>query len=308
MHNLFLHSLLWCYTCYAQITCIMTDIDMENVLQREDSPSLSQILLPTSGPPIDSHNTREYIPACFTPVATLSQCTHDGRWYYDECNDIDLEIPAGAIPEGDSITIDIGVALYGPFQYPEGLRPVSSVFWICVRDQKDFQFLKPVKVTIPHCLNLKNHDDIESLGLFFLKGEHKMNQQQVYQFKQEAADILIEPLKMYGVIQTTHFCSLCLSCEETLEFFEKAKFCMCSVIPERFFPDESSHAYFFITLLLPTCLTTVENQIEEFNLQGYKEKQKDEFQISSVQTLEIHLPQALPAEWWVGMRGKKKVI
>ena len=57
----------------------MTETDMEDALQREDSLTHTQILPPTSGPPIDPHNTREYIPTCFTPVATLSQCTHDGR-------------------------------------------------------------------------------------------------------------------------------------------------------------------------------------------------------------------------------------
>ena len=274
----------------------------------EDSLTYShetQILLPTSGPPIDPYNTREYIPTCFTPVDTLSQCTHDGRRYYDEQNDFGLEIPAGAIPEGESITLDIGVALYGPFQYPEGLRPVSPVFWVCVRDQKDFQFLKPVKLNIPHCLNLESHDDIESLGLTFLRGDHEMNPQQMYQLQQAEGDVLIEPLKKYGVIQTTHFCSHCLSCKETPEFFEKANFCMCSVIPEKFCPGQSLHAYFFITLLLPTCLSTVEDQIKEL---GYKEKQQHEFQIGCGQTLEICLPQSLPAGWLVGMRGKKKVV
>ena len=182
---------------------------------------------------------------------------------------------------------------------------MSPVFWVCVRDQKDFQFLKPVKLTIPHCLNLKSHDDIESLGLAFLRGDHEMNPQQMYQFQQAEGNVLIEPLKEYGVIETTHFCSRCLSCKETPEFFEKANFCMCSVIPEKFFPGQSSHAYFFIILLLPTCLETVENQIEEL---GYKEKQQDEFQIGSDQTLEICLPQLLPAGWLVGMRGKKKVV
>ena len=163
-------------------TCKMTDTDMENPKDSLTHSHKTQILLPTPGPPIDPYNTREYIPTCFTPVATLSQCTHDGRWYYDEHNDFGLEIPAGAIPEGESITIDIGVALYGPFQYPESLRPVSPVFWVCVRDQKDFKFVKPVKLTIPHCLNLKQYDDIESLGLTFLKGDHEMNPQQMNQF------------------------------------------------------------------------------------------------------------------------------
>ena len=89
----------------------MTETNFEEI-PAEDSLTYScetQILLPTSGPPIDPYNTREYIPTRFTPVATLSQCTHYGRWYYDEHNDFGLEIPAGAIPEGESITIDIGV-------------------------------------------------------------------------------------------------------------------------------------------------------------------------------------------------------
>ena len=193
-----------------------------------------------SAPRVDPDNTTEFIPACFSPVATLSDCTHDGRLYYDEHHGFGLEIPAAAIPEGESITIDIGVALHGPFQYPEGLRPVSPVFWVCVRDQKNFQFVKPVKVTIPHCLNPKYND----IGLTFLNGDHEMNSQQKYQL-QQTEDVLIEPPKRYGVIQTTHFCCLCLSCIEIPEFFERASFCICSVIPEKFFPRQFSHAYFF---------------------------------------------------------------
>ena len=108
-------------------------------------------------------------PECVKPTATLSECTNKGVKYYDEANDFSLEIPEGAIPEGETVTIDIGVALYGPFQYPEGLRPVSPVFWLCVRDKKFFHFLRPVAVTIPHFLDLENHNDIESLGLTFLK-------------------------------------------------------------------------------------------------------------------------------------------
>ena len=296
-------------------TCKITDADMENVLQREDSLTHSretQILLPTF---IDPHNTREYIPACFTPVTTLSQCTHDGRWYYDEHNDFGLEIPAGAIPEQESITIDIGVTLYGPFQFSEGMRPVSPVFWVCVRDQKYFQFLKPVKVTIPHCLNLEIHDDIESLGLTFLKGDHEMNPQQMYQFQQPEGDVLFEPLKNYGVIETTHFCSLCISCKETPKSFEKAKFCLYSVIPCVISPDQPSLAFFFITFLLETCLMTVKSQVEDLKLQNYEQK-AEEFQFRAkrakfhMKALEINLPKSdsLPTGWMVGMQGKKKVI
>ena len=262
--------------------CKMIETDMEDALQREDSLTYShetQIFLPTSGPPIDPYNTREYIPTCFTPVATLSQCTHDGRRYYDEHNDFGLEIPAGAIPEGESITIDIGVALYGPFQYPEGLRPVSPVFWVCVRDQNHFQFLKPVKVTIPHCLNLESHDDIESLGLTFLKGDHEMNPQQMYQFQQAEGDVLIEPLKEYGVIKTTHFCSQCIAGQVTEELMKKASFCISAVLPTTISGTES--AYFFITFLLKACLDVVDKQInKDTALQGH-DRQNIGFQFNS---------------------------
>ena len=261
----------------------------------------------TSGPPIDPHNTREYIPTCFTPVATLSQCTYDGRWYYDEHNDFGLEIPAGAIPEGESITIDIGVALYGPFQYPEGLRPVSPVFWVCIRDRKDFQFLKPVKLIIPHCLELKQYDDIKSLGLTFLKGDHEMNSQQMYQFQPAEGDVLIDPLKIHAVIKITHFCSLCLLIEDRRDLFEKEIFCLYSVIPHKISPDQPSDAYFFVTLHLKTCLTTVQKQINKLNLEDHKEE-KEKFQFGHVQELEMFLPQSPPAEWKVGLRGKKKVV
>ena len=272
-------------------------------------------MLPTS---INPHNKREDIPTCFTPLTTLSQCTHDGRRYYDEHNDFGLEIPAGAIPEGKSITIDMGVALYGPFQYPEGLRPVSPVFWVCVRDQKYFKFLKPVKVTIPHCLNLESHDAIESLGLTSLRGDHEMNPEKMYQFQQAEGDVLFEPLKKYGVIETTHFCSLCISCKETPKFFEKAKFCLYSVTPSVVSPDEPSFAFFSITFLLETCLTTVKGQMEDLKLQNYEQKAEEfqfrakraKFQISHMKALEINLPKSdsLPTGWMVGMQGKKKVI
>ena len=270
----------------------------------------SPILLMSSGPRTYPDSDRECIPEWFSPVATLLQCTHDGRSYYDEHNDFKLEIPEGAIPEGESITIDIGVALYGPFQYPEGLRPVSPVFWVCVRDCKRFQFLKPVKVTIQHCLNLKNPEDIESLGLTFLKGDHKMNSQQMHRFQQAEGDAFFSALDMFGVFQLSHFCSLCISCKDANHFIHKALFCISAVIPRIISFDQPSYAYFFITFLLSTCLDKVKEQISNIpELQGHKEE-KQKFQFSKDeenQALEIILPQALPDNWMVGLQFSKKV-
>ena len=203
-------------------------------------------------------------------MATLSQCTGDGRRYYDEANEFCLEIPEGAIPEGETITIDIGVALHGPFQYPEGLRPVFAVFWLCVRGKK---FLKPVKVTIPHFLNLENHDDIESLGMTILKGAHELNSEQLHKFKKAEGNLFVEPLKKCGVLQMTHFCSLCISSEISRRLAGMEVFCLSAVVPHKFSPSQSSYAYFFVTYMLPTCLITVKKQIAD--LLEHKEEQHD---------------------------------
>ena len=195
---------------------------------------------------------------------------------------------------------------------------MSPVFWVCVCDQNHFRFLKPVKLTIPHCLNLESHDDIESLGLTFLKDHEMRRPQQMYQFQQAEGDKIIEPLKKYSVIETTHFCCLCISCKDTMKLIEKARFCLYSVIPRVISPDEPSFTYFFITFLLKTCLETVKSQTEDFNLQNYEQKHEEfqfkakraKFQLSHVKALEIVLPKSdsLPAGWMVGMQGKKKVI
>ena len=223
----------------------------------------TQSLPPSSVPPIYPHNTRKFIPACFTPVATLSQFTHKGGYYCNDHNDFVMEIPGGAIPEGERITIDIGVALYGPFLYPEDLKPVSPVFWLCICDQKDFHFLKPLKVTIPHCLNHESHDDIESLDLTFLKGDHELNPQQLYQFQQATGYAHIEPLKRSGMFQTTHFCSLCILGKISQRAIQKAMFCVYAAIPCTMSPREPAYVYFFVTFLLSTCLETLKKQISK---------------------------------------------
>ena len=276
---------------------------------QQDYETKHPILLPTSGLPIDPLNTKEYIPEWFSPVATLSQCTHDGRHYYDEANDFSLEIPEGAIPEGETVTIDIGVALYGPFQYPEGLRPVSPVFWLCVRDKNFFRFMTPVTVTLPHYLNLRDHDDIESLGLKILKGDHELNSWHLHKFKKAEGNLFVEPLQKYGLLQTTHFCSLCIVSEISRRLDEREVFCISAVIPHTFSPTQASHAYFYMTYMLQTCLTTVKKQME-INIPDLREHeeifQNFHFSRNGDQFLEIVLPQTSP-DWTVGLQCPTKV-
>ena len=258
---------------------------------------------PCSGPAIDPYNTENYIPKWFNAVSSHLHCTQTGRTYYDDINDFGLEIPEGAIPRGETISIDIGVALYGPFQFPPGMRPVSPVFWVCVRQTNFSHFLKPITITLPHFLSLRNQEGIQSLGLTFLKAQHEMNHHQMYEFQPAEGKVYFEPFKKSGVFQTTHFCSLCISCKDTMEAIKMATFCVTAVIPRTFSADESSYAVFYVTFLLGTCLKKLREQ-----LKCESEKPKEfQFRKEGEQALELILPDSLKDEWSFLCKFENKV-
>ena len=245
-----------------------------------------------------------------TLSSTLSDCTSEGRKFTDEANDFSLEIPEGAIPEGERHTVDVGVGLFGPFQFPEGLRPVSPVFWVCVRDQKNFQFSKHVPVTIPHFLNLENDDDIQSLGLTFLKADHNKNSEGLYEFNPTDGEMDFQTFKSHGILRTLHFCSLCIATKDIPKSLEKALFCITAVLPKFSIPvGKSIDLYFLITFLnLKTCLKKVSDIIATMELDGHKTKQvKFQFNTNTrTPALEMIITQ--PKHGKIGLSGNTKVI
>ena len=260
---------------------------------------------PCSGPAIDPHNTQNYLPKWFTAMSSHLHCTHTGMTYYNDPNDFRLEIPEGAIPRGKIISIDIGVALYGPFQFPPGMRPVSPVFWVCVRQTNFSHFLKNITITLPHFLSLKLDEDIRSVGLTFLKAQHEMNHHQMYEFQPAEGKECFWPFKKSGVLETTHFCSLCISCKDTMEAIKMATFCVTAVKP-CVIPVGESHVDFYITFLLSTCLTKLNEQLQASSHAVERYKKPFQFRGEGNQALELILPESVQ-DWSFGCRFTKKV-
>ena len=211
----------------------------------------------------DPYNTAEHIPKWIEPVATLTDCTSDGRSYYDEHNDFCLEILEGAITEGERVTIDIGVALYGPFQYPEGLRPVSPVFWICARGRKNFRFLKPVKITIEHCLSLDRDTDTHSLGLTFLKAGHTLNSAGMYELHSADGAQEFQSDLSHGTLTTDHFCFLCINAKDDHETAKRNGYYLIRAHENPILARGIQVMEFFVTLKLKCCVETVKIQCRD---------------------------------------------
>ena len=226
--------------------------------------------------------TKWNLPGHMAPTSSLSDITTEKVRYVDKANEFSLEIMEGSVDEGQTLTVDVGVALFGSFRFPVGLRPVSPVFWVCVRDQPNFHFSTPAAVTIPHFLDLQNIGDVSSLGLTFLKADHHLNSDMKYHFQQADGDMNFEPLERCGVLKTNHFCSHCIACRDTPECLEKTKFCITAVLPNSTIPvGKKTDAFFFVIFLnLKTCLKRVDELISKEKFGGY-EIMREEFQFKS---------------------------
>ena len=252
---------------------------------------------------------RDYAPCCMTLISTLSDCTEEGREFTDVANNFSLEIPEGAIPEGRRLNIDVGVSLFGPFQFPESLRPVSPIFWVCVEDQRNFQFSNPITVTIPHFVDLKNDVDIESLGLTFLKADHNKNSEGQYEFKALGGEMDFK--SECGVLRTTHFCSLCIAAKDTPRTLKNTQFCITAVLPRFSIPVcKRVDAYFFVTFLrLNTCLKKVEKLIEKIpgTEKQYRIKKVPFKFCTEPKDPSLEMICSDPSHGQIGVAGKRKV-
>ena len=241
------------------------------------------------------------MPEWFSRIKTLTNCSHKGRVFYDDSNGFGLEIPEGAIPQEKIITIDIGVALHGPFGIPDS---ASAVFWVCARESEFSHFLKPVTITIPHCLAVESSETIKSLGVTFLKGGHDITSQHVYQFqKVKASEMLFQPHKANGALKTTHFCCQCIAANLSPKLDKHTMFCIFPEVPRTVDPSNAEHCTFFISFFLRTCIETVRKQIKCMHP---KEEKPIKFFFNDP-ALEIVLPHSPCGEWNIGLKGENKV-
>ena len=94
----------------------------------------------------DSKAAKDQIP--FLYYGRLD-CDHYGLADVIEDHDITLRIPEGAVAEGEKIHFEVGVAMYGPFIFPENTQPISPILWLYASE--DVRINKYFQLILPHC-------------------------------------------------------------------------------------------------------------------------------------------------------------
>ena len=164
-----------------------------------------------------------------------------------------LTVPKGTISEKlGSVSIQCGVIPYGPFgpfKYPDGIKPVSPIVWFCSTSSVNFQ--KPVEINIPHCLDCDSETDSQSLAFF--KANHIVSDSSpgIFHFKEAEGVSSFPPNTSHGTLHSKHLCFYCIGSKDK-EITNKANFCLITAKPVSF--KKGSRIHFCLTYLLETCI------------------------------------------------------
>ena len=186
----------------------------------------------------------------------LLECDCNGREYTNIDHDITLRIPEGAVAEGEKIHFEVGVAMYGPFIFPEDTQPISPILWLCILEG-NVELKKPFQVVLPHCLNGLSKERLQHHQVGFAKASHNyiiVDNQMTYTLQKSE----IEPIfafsgcRSYAVLESNHCCFYCLVAKKTAELAKDTAYCLTRIEFSR--SPMRCEVYFCATYFLDTCL------------------------------------------------------
>ena len=181
-------------------------------------------------------------------------CDHHGATL--SIHDITVTIPP-AIPDEVTAHIEMGVALYGPFKFPDNCQPMSPILWFCI--QEDIELLLPLTFRLPHVIA-----DISRANVTFAKTNHF-----TYQDSAKRDMFTFEPVHSaesdftresgYGYLSSKHCCFLCLNAENniTKDLALRKGYCLHILIENR--SPASYRILLVFTYFLKTCFEVCHN-------------------------------------------------
>ena len=180
----------------------------------------------------------------------------NGQEYTNVDHDITLRIPEGAVAEGEKIHFEVGVAMYGPFIFPENAQPVSPILWLCLLEE-DTELKKPFQVILPHYLTGLSKERIEYHQVRFAKANHSnytyVGNQMSYKFQTCDANPLFASsgYKSYGILTSKHCCFYCLEAKVSSELAMDAGYCLVRI--ESCITPQRNEIVFSPIYFLDTC-------------------------------------------------------
>ena len=179
-------------------------------------------------------------------------------------HDITLRIPKGAVPVNKKIHFEVGVAMYGPFNFPKNTQPISPILWLCILEE-DVELTKPFQIILPHFLNELTEERLLYHQVGFAKASHNnftfRNSRQMY-YIFSPCDIkpqfISSVCRDYGVLSLNHCCFYCILAKQTQELAMDAGYCLVRI--EASLTSYRNEIIFSAIYFLDTCLKVSEKR------------------------------------------------
>ena len=189
----------------------------------------------------------------------ILECDSNGLKYTNAEHAITLRIPKCAVPDNKKIHFEVGVAMYGPFNFPKNTQPISPILWLCILE-KDVELKKPIRIDLPHFLSGLTPDRLlldHQAG--FAKANHndaifKNGEQMCYRFFpcEMKSRFVFKGCKGYGILSSYHCCFYCISAKKTPELAIDARYYL--VRSEASLTPYRNVIIFSVIYFLDTCL------------------------------------------------------
>ena len=214
----------------------------------------------------------------FTLSPTMLRYEGEELEYHSKEHNFSVKIPKAALKKRGTVEIQVGLAIHGPFTFPENTRNVSPILWLCAIPESKFR--KPIQVTLPHCIldgrpgSLKRRRTDENLSLLFASANLKSSSssssssgkncgKRNFDFDQaEGEDFVFSSTQdsLSCSFSTKHLSPLCIvaSCGRMLdvvrEIASHAVYCVVPVVPVVPVGMREWNVHFCLTFNLPTCV------------------------------------------------------
>ena len=181
--------------------------------------------------------------------------THSGRQYISESHDIRITIPKGAIQQHTIVHLQVGVALHGPFSFPDAKQPVSPIIWIGVTPTVNLKI--PIEITVPHFVKASSQSSHEKLE--FLKAASKIKSTSKYHFSKVAEINQQFNSENYGTVSIKDFCFYCIVGDASSNSTLTANYGLVPVIPKPVAQTTMWKIHYYVIYLLKTYIHVSDN-------------------------------------------------
>ena len=206
-------------------------------------------------------------------------CDYHGHELIIGEHDITIKVPEGAVTTGKRVYLEVGVTMFGPFNFTNNSQPISPILWLCfipsvndVTDRLSLVLKKPIEVTLPHILTGLTSSQLQDHHVSFSKANHFNNNPEyipiLYEYEFDISyDYDFQPVegnstvtftssenKSYGTLETFHCCFLCMEAQMSPKLVTDTSYCLVrmeSSVPPR------SEIHFAVTYFLKTCLKVI---------------------------------------------------